>query len=135
MIASIIRHSLANRLFVLVAAGLLLVWGGWQTTRMPVDIFPDLTAPTVTILTEAHGMSPTEVENLVTFPIETAINGSPGVRRVRSNSSVGLAVVIIEFEWGTDMLKARQIVANGARRIRHGGDHVYRADLRVTQWH
>ena len=111
MIASIIRHSLANRLFVLVAAVLLLVWGGWQTTRMPVDIFPDLTAPTVTILTEAHGMSPTEVENLVTFPIETAINGSPGVRRVRSNSSVGLAVVIIEFEWGTDMLKARQIVA------------------------
>jgi len=111
MIASIIRHSLANRLLVLVAAGLLLVWGGWQTTRMPVDIFPDLTAPTVTILTEAHGMSPTEVENLVTFPIETAINGSPGVRRVRSNSSVGLAVVIVEFEWGTDMLKARQIVS------------------------
>ncbi len=111
MIASIIRNSLTNRLFVLVAAGLLLVWGGWQTTRMPVDIFPDLTAPTVTILTEAHGMSPTEVENLVTFPIETAINGSPGVRRVRSNSSVGLAVVIVEFEWGTDMLKARQIVS------------------------
>lgn len=111
MIASIIRNSLANRLFVLVAAGLLLLWGGWQTTRMPVDIFPDLTAPSVTILTEAHGMSPTEVENLVTFPIETAINGSPGVRRVRSNSSVGLAVVIVEFEWGTDILKARQIVS------------------------
>ena len=111
MIASIIRNSLANRLFVLVAAGILLLWGGWQTTRMPVDIFPDLTAPTVTILAEAHGMSPTEVENLVTFPIETAINGSPGVRRVRSNSSVGLAVVIVEFDWGTDILKARQIVS------------------------
>jgi CzcA family heavy metal efflux pump len=111
MIASIIRNSLANRLFVLVAAGILLLWGGWQTTRMPVDIFPDLTAPTVTILAEAHGMSPTEVENLLTFPIETAINGSPGVRRVRSNSSVGLAVVIVEFDWGTDILKARQIVS------------------------
>ena len=111
MIATIIRSSLSNRLFVLVAAGMLLLWGGWQTSRMPVDIFPDLTAPTVTILTEAHGMSPTEVENLVTFPIETALNGSPGVRRVRSNSSVGLAVVIVEFEWGTDMLKARQIVS------------------------
>jgi len=111
MIASIIRNALSNRLVVLVTAALLLVWGGWQTTRMPVDIFPDLTAPTVTILTEAHGMSPTEVENLVTFPIETAINGSPGVRRVRSNSTVGLAVVIVEFDWGTDMLKARQIVS------------------------
>ncbi len=111
MIAAIIRNSLSNRLVVLVTAALLLAWGGWQTARMPVDIFPDLTAPTVTILTEAHGMSPTEVENLVTFPIETAINGSPGVRRVRSNSTVGLSVVIVEFDWGTDILKARQIVS------------------------
>lgn len=111
MIATIIRSSLSNRLFVLVAAGLLLLWGGWQTSRMPVDIFPDLTAPSVTVVAEAHGMSPTEVENLVTFPIETAVNGSPGVRRVRSISSVGLAVVTVEFEWGTDILQARQIVA------------------------
>ena len=111
MIASIIRSSLANRLVILVVAGLLLAWGGWQTTRMPVDIFPDLTAPTVTILAEAHGLSPTEVENLVSFPIETAINGAPGVRRVRSNSIVGLGVIIVEFDWGTDILKARQIVS------------------------
>ena len=109
MIATIIRSSLANRLFVLVAAGLLLVWGGWQTSRIPVDIFPDLTAPSVVVVAEAHGMSPTEVENLVTFPIETAVNGSPGVRRVRSISSVGLAVITVEFAWGTDILQARQI--------------------------
>ena len=111
MIATIIRNSLSNRLFVLVAAGLLLLWGGWQTSRMPVDIFPDLTAPTVVVVAEAHGMSPTEVENLVTFPIETAVNGSPGVRRVRSISSVGLAVVTVEFAWGTDIMQARQTVA------------------------
>lgn len=111
MIATIIRNSLSNRLFVLVAAGLLLLWGGWQTSRMPVDIFPDLTAPSVVVVAEAHGMSPTEVENLVTFPIETAVNGSPGVRRVRSISSVGLAVITVEFAWGMDILQARQIVA------------------------
>lgn len=111
MIATIIRNSLSNRLFVLVAAGLLLLWGGWQTSRMPVDIFPDLTAPTVVVVAEAHGMSPTEVENLVTFPIETAVNGSPGVRRVRSISSVGLSVVTVEFAWGTDIMQARQTVA------------------------
>ncbi|MBI2318500.1 MAG: efflux RND transporter permease subunit [Betaproteobacteria bacterium] len=111
MIASLIRWSLSNRLFVLVSASLLLLWGGWQTTRMPVDVFPDLTAPAVTVVAEARGMSPTEVEHLVTFPIEAAVNGSPGVRRVRSISSVGLAVVTVEFEWGTDILRARQIVA------------------------
>lgn len=111
MIATIIRSSLANRLFVLFTAGLLLVWGGWQTSRIPVDIFPDLTAPSVVVVAEAHGMSPTEVENLVTFPIETAVNGAPGVRRVRSISSVGLAVITVEFAWGTDILQARQIVA------------------------
>jgi Cu/Ag efflux pump CusA len=111
MIAKIIQWSLGNRLFVLVAALLLMLWGGYQTTRMPVDVFPDLTAPQVVVVAEAHGMSPTEVENVVTFPIETALNGSPGVRRVRSLSSVGLAVVTVEFEWGTEILQARQIVA------------------------
>lgn len=111
MIASLIRWSLANRLFVLMAATLLLFWGGYQTTRMPVDVFPDLTAPSVTVVTEAHGMSPTEVESIVTFPIETALNGSPGVRRVRSISTIGLAVITVEFEWGTEMYRARQIVA------------------------
>jgi CzcA family heavy metal efflux pump len=111
MIASLIRWSLANRLFVLAAAALLLIWGGYQTTRMPVDVFPDLTAPSVTVVAEAHGMSPAEVESIVTFPIETALNGSPGVRRVRSISTIGLAVITVEFEWGAEMFRARQIVA------------------------
>ena len=111
MIAHIIRWSLANRVFVLAAALLLMAWGGYQTTRMPVDVFPDLTAPSVVVVAEAHGMSPTEVESVVTFPIETALNGSPGVRRVRSVSTIGLAVVTVEFAWGTEIFKARQIVA------------------------
>jgi CzcA family heavy metal efflux pump len=111
MIAALIRASLQNRLFVLVTAALLLLWGAWQSVRMPVDVFPDLTAPSVTVVAEAHGMSPTEVESLVTFPIETALNGSPGVRRVRSSSAVGLAVVTVEFAWGVDVREARQVVA------------------------
>lgn len=111
MIALLIRWSLQNRLFVVVAALLLMLWGGWQASRMPVDVFPDLTAPSVTVVAEAHGMSPTEVESLVTFPIETALNGSPGVRRVRSNSAVGLAVITVEFAWGVDVREARQVVS------------------------
>jgi CzcA family heavy metal efflux pump len=111
MIERIIDWSLRNRALVVAAAAVLLGWGVYDATRMQVDVFPDLTAPTVTVVAEAHGMSPTEVEKLVTFPVETALNGAPGVRRVRSTSTVGLAVVTVEFEWGTELLPARQIVA------------------------
>jgi CzcA family heavy metal efflux pump len=111
MIGHIIAWSLRNKLFVVIAGLLLLAWGGWQAAQTPVDVFPDLTAPTVTVVTEAHGMAPTDVENLVTFPIETALNGAPGVRRVRSNTKTGLSVVIVEFDWGADLYQVRQIVA------------------------
>ncbi|MGH1348777.1 MAG: efflux RND transporter permease subunit [Nannocystales bacterium] len=111
MIDSIIRWSLQNRLVVLTAAVILLVWGAVETTRTPVDVFPDLTAPTVTVITEAHGMAPEEVETLVTFPIETALNGAAGVRRIRSSTAAGIALVWVEFEWDTDIFRARQTVA------------------------
>ncbi len=111
MISHIIEWSLKNRLFVLLASLILLAWGGWQTSRMPVDVFPDVTAPSVTIVTEAHGMAPTEVESQVTFPVETAMNGASGVRRVRSVSDVGISIITVEFDWGTDIYLARQIVA------------------------
>ncbi|MDP3419296.1 MAG: efflux RND transporter permease subunit, partial [Thiobacillus sp.] len=111
MIGHIIAWSLRNKLFVVIAGVLLLAWGGWQAAKTPVDVFPDLTAPSVTVVTEAHGMAPTDVENLVTFPIETALNGAPDVRRVRSSTKIGLSVVTVEFEWGTDLYLARQVVA------------------------
>ncbi|MHB1428688.1 MAG: efflux RND transporter permease subunit [Rhodocyclaceae bacterium] len=111
MIGQIIQWSLRNRLFVILGGLLLLAWGGYQTARTPVDVFPDLTAPTVTVVTEAHGMAPLDMESLVTFPIETALNGAPGVRRVRSATKVGLSTITVEFAWGTDAYLARQVVA------------------------
>jgi CzcA family heavy metal efflux pump len=111
MIAKIIAWSLRNRLLVLVSGVLLLIFGAWHAWRMAVDVFPDLTAPAVTVVAESHGMSPTEVESQVTFPLETALNGAPGVRRVRSQSGIGLAVLTVEFEWGTELMRARQVVA------------------------
>jgi CzcA family heavy metal efflux pump len=106
----LIHWALTNRAPVLVTALLITVFGIYTATRMPVDVFPDLTAPTVTVITEAHGMSPSEVETQVTFPIETAVNGASGVRRVRSATAVGISVVWVEFEWGFDIRNARQIV-------------------------
>jgi CzcA family heavy metal efflux pump len=110
MLDSLIRWSLHNRAAVLVMTAALLIWGGYSIRDTPLDVLPDLTAPTVTVLVEARGMAPTEMEPLVTFPIESAINGAPGVRRVRSATAVGVAVIWVEFDWGQEIHRARQTV-------------------------
>jgi CzcA family heavy metal efflux pump len=112
-----IAWSIEHHWMVMVFSALLLAAGIWTARSMPVDVFPDLTAPTVTILTEGRGMAPEEMESLVTFPIESAINGASNVRRVRSATTLGIAVVWVEFDWGTDIFLARQIVAEKLARV------------------
>ncbi|MFG1289885.1 efflux RND transporter permease subunit, partial [Xanthobacter versatilis] len=118
MFSFLVTQSLKNRLLVLALSLVLVLTGAFAVTRLPVDVLPDLNRPTVTIMSEAEGLAPAEVEQLVTFPLETAMNGLPGLIRLRSVSGVGLSVLYVEFDFGTDIFRDRQQIAERIALVR-----------------
>ena len=118
MLDQLIHTSIRYRNFVILISLAFFAWGLQQTLKMNVDVFPDLTAPTVTLISDAHGLSPHEVETSIVFPLESALGGASGVRRIRSNVGLGMALTWVEFDWGVDIYQARQIVSEKLQLVR-----------------